>query len=96
MTQEKIYLFDRPQNVRRVLWLLYGFALLVLLLDLVVHRHAVHPWEGLPFFYPIYGFFGCTILVVIAKWMRRIIMRPPDYYRQDDLPPQPSSEEEVP
>ena len=96
MTHEKTYLFDRPQNVRRVLWLLYGSALLVLLLDLIVHRHVIHPWEGLPFFYPIYGFVGCTILVVIAKWMRRIIMRPEDYYRQDDLPPQPNSEEQVP
>ena len=92
MAQDKTYLFDRPENVRRVLWLLYGAALLVLLLDLVVHRHSVHPWEWLPFFYPVYGFVGCVVLVLVAKWMRRLIMRPREYYQRDDLPSRPGSE----
>ena len=96
MSSEKSYLFDRPQNVRSVLWLLYGSALLALLMDLVIHRHVVHPWEELPFFYPLYGFVGCVILVVVAKWMRKLIMRPADYYQQDDLPHQPVGRTEAP
>lgn len=82
-------LFDKPRNVRRVLWLLYGASALALGLDLLVHRHVVHPWEGVFGFYPAYGFVGCVVLVVVAKWMRRLIIRPEDYYRQRDLPQQP-------
>lgn len=96
MPEDKTYLFDRPRNVQRVLWALYACAISLLLLELVVHRHTEHPWEVLPGFYPAYGFIGCVVLVVAAKWLRRIIMRPEDYYRRRDLPPQPGSGGEAP
>ena len=96
MPDEKTYLFDRPRNVQRVLWTLYAWATVLLLLELVVHRHTEHPWEWLPGFYPAYGFIGCTVLVVAAKWLRRLIIRPEDYYRRCDLPRQPHSEGEAP
>ena len=94
MSNEKTYLFDNPRNVQRVLWLLYSAAAVLLLLDLVVHRHTEHPWEGLLGFYPAYGFVGCVVLVVAAKWLRRVIMRPENYYQQDDLPAQPQQKGE--
>lgn len=89
MSRDKTYLFDNPRNIRLVLWLLYTAGFIALALELVVHRHTEHPWEGLPGFYPLYGFIGCVVLVVVAKWMRRVIMRPDDYYRRRDLPQQP-------
>jgi len=95
MSQEKTYLFDRPRNVQRILWLLYGACVLMLGLELLVHRHTMHPWEGLLFFYPAYGFIGCVVLVLVAKWMRNIIIRPEAYYRQRDLPQQPESREDA-
>lgn len=91
MAEEREYLFDKPQNVRRVIWLLYGICGLLLVLELFVHRHLKHPWEGLPGFYPLYGFVGCVLLVLIAKWMRRLIIRPENYYAQRDFPQHPSS-----
>ncbi|MDX1734255.1 MAG: hypothetical protein R3228_07805 [Halioglobus sp.] len=91
MADEKRYLFDQPRNVQRVLWTLYTCATVLLLLELVVHRHTEHPWEWLPGFYPAYGFIGCVVLVVAAKWLRRIIIRPEDYYQRGDLPRQPQS-----
>ena len=39
-----------------------------------------HPWEALFGFYGIYGFVACVILVLLAKEMRRILMRREDYY----------------
>jgi hypothetical protein len=92
MTQEQRYLFDKPRNVRRLLWGLYCVCLVTLALDLVVHRHTEHPWEGLPGFYPVYGFVGCVVLVITAKWMRKLIIRPEDYYQRRDLPSQPRRE----
>jgi hypothetical protein len=89
MTSERQYLFDKPRNVRRLLWGLYSACLLALAMELVVHRHTEHPWEGLPGFYPLYGFVGCTVLVLVAKWMRKVIIRPEDYYQRRDLPQHP-------
>ena len=52
----------------------------VFLLDLTGLRHAEAAWEGWPGFYPLYGFIGCTALVLIAKELRKILMRREDYY----------------
>ncbi len=44
------------------------------------HRHQYHSWEALLAFYPIYAFGGIVLLVLIAKVLRRLLMRPEDYY----------------
>ena len=80
MANEKKYLFDNPKNVKRILYALYGCSALLLALDLVIHRHVVHKWENLFGFYPLYGFVGCVVLVLVATWMRTFLMRPEDYY----------------
>jgi len=73
-------LFDKPRNIRRILILLYACCGILLALDLFIHRHILHPWEQLWGFYPLYGFVGCVVLVLVAKWMRSFLMRPEDYY----------------
>lgn len=77
---EKEYFFDKPENIRKVLYIFYGCCGLLLLLDLFVHRHVYHNWENLPGFYPLYGFIGCVILVLVAKEMRKVLMRKENYY----------------
>jgi hypothetical protein len=77
---EKQHLFDNPANVKRVLVVLYAACALLLLADFVLHRHIEHPLEELPGFYAVYGFVGCVALVVAAKELRRLVMRPEDYY----------------
>jgi hypothetical protein len=84
MDNEKQYIFDNPKNIQRVLYLLYTCCGLLVILDFVIHRHVSHSWENLPLFYPIYGFVGCVILVLVASWMRTFLMRPEDYYDQDN------------
>lgn len=80
MNNEKKYIFDNPKNVKRILYVLYGCCALLFALDFVIHRHIVHSWENLWGFYPIYGFIGCVILVLVATWMRTFLMRSEDYY----------------
>jgi hypothetical protein len=77
---ETVHVFDKPANVRRVLALLYAACALLLLADFVLHRHIDHPLESLPGFYAVYGFLGCVSLVIVAKEMRRLLMRSEDYY----------------
>lgn len=74
------HLFDNKQNVRRVIYLLYIICTLLLIADFIINRHASHPLETIPGFYPLYGFIGCVLLVIIAKWLRKLIKRSEDYY----------------
>jgi len=80
MNNEKKYFFDKPQNIKRLLQVFYGICVVLFLLDFVIHRHVMHSWENLWGFYPLYGFVGCVVLVLIATWMRTFLMRPEDYY----------------
>lgn len=79
-TQEKRYLFDNPKNVRLVVRALVAVCALLFVLDFVLHRHAYHSWEEFYGFYAIYGFVACVLLVVLAKEMRKLLMRDEDYY----------------
>lgn len=80
MENDKTYFFDNPQNIKRVLYGLYGCCAALFVLDFVIHRHTIHSWESLWGFYAIYGFVGCVVLVLVAKWMRTFLMRAEDYY----------------
>ena len=94
MGKEKKYIFDNPKNVKRLLHVLYGSCIVLFLLDFVIHRHVMHSWENLWGFYPLYGFVGCVVLVLVATWMRTFLMRSEDYYDnegQADLNEQPGT-----
>lgn len=68
------------RSVRRVLYSLYACCTALLVIDLLYHRHSLHPWESWPGFYAVYGFVGCVLLVLIAKLLRRLVKRPENYY----------------
>ncbi len=80
---DKTHFFDKPDNVRLVLRVFYGLCALLLLGDFVIHRHVYHSWERLWGFYPLFGFVACVLLVLIAKEMRKLLMRDEDYYEKE-------------
>ena len=80
MPQEKQHLFDKPENIRRLLRLLYLACALLLAADLFIHRHVTHPWESLWGFFALFGFAACVLLVLLARQLRKILKRPEDYY----------------
>lgn len=82
--QEKQYLFDKPKNVQRLLRGFYTICAILFLVDFAVHRHIYHAWEKLPAFYALYGFVACVLLVLVAKEMRKVLMRKEDYYDVDE------------
>jgi hypothetical protein len=77
---KKRHIFDDPANVKRVIHALYGVCALSLLADFFVDRHVDHPGEALFGFYALYGFVACVILVLVAKELRKVLMRGEDYY----------------
>jgi len=81
MTQEsKRYWLDRPENVARLYRGLWIAGAMLVLLDLVVHRHAEADFDGWFSFYSVYGFVACVALVPAGEVLRRMVMRAEDYY----------------
>lgn len=71
---------DEPANVTKVyraVWIVCG---LLLVAEPFVHKHgelAFEDWFG---FHGWFGFVACVALVLAAKLMRKVVMRPEDYY----------------
>jgi len=80
---EREYFFDNPKNLKWGLRIFYLISAGLLLIDVVLHRHVMHEWESLVGFYAIYGFVACVLLVLIAKQLRKVVMRKEDYYKHD-------------
>lgn len=90
-SSEKQHLFDNPRNVRRLLRGLFTVCAALILLDVInfllheftgflwLHREE-GPFEWLPGYYAVYGFVACALLVLIAKELRKVLMRDEDYY----------------
>lgn len=80
--QQQPDFFDKPENISKILKVFYAICILLVVADFIVHRHIYHALEQLPAFYAIYGFVGCVVLVLIAKAMRKVLMKKEDYYDQ--------------
>lgn len=83
--KERQHIWDDPKNVQKLLVVFWLSCAVMLALDLLVHRHLTFeegqlPVEGWFGFYGFYGFVACVVLVLVAKQMRRIVMRGEDYY----------------
>ena len=77
---ERRYWLDDMRNVDKLVYALYTICAGLLLIDVFVPKHgpfAVEHWFG---FYGIYGFVACVGLVLAARALRVILMRPEDYY----------------
>lgn len=68
------------RNVKRIVIGLYVVAVLLVLLDLLYGKHSHFPIEDVFGFYGFYGFVGCVTLVLLAKLLRKVVMRPENYY----------------
>lgn len=78
--REKAYWLDDRRNVEKLVRGLYLLCAALLLVDVFVPKHgpfAIEHWFG---FYGIYGFVACVGLVLAAKELRKILMRPENYY----------------
>ena len=88
--KQEYHLFDRPENVKRLLLGFYAFLALLVITDFFVDKHPEFPWEGASQFFAVYGFVSCVLLIFVAKILRMFIKREEDYYDSaDDQSPAP-------
>ncbi|MCF8127381.1 MAG: hypothetical protein K9N10_02610 [Deltaproteobacteria bacterium] len=78
---EKKYLFDNPKNVKILLGSFYVSLVVLLLIEFLLHKHPHFGWEAWPEFFAVYGFVACVVLVIVAKYfLRPLVKRDEDYY----------------
>lgn len=73
--------FQQARNVNRVVGALYLACALLLATDLFYTKHfhsQVEEHFGWLGFYGFYGFVSCVLLVMLAKGLRQLVMRPPE------------------
>jgi len=86
-------IWDKQENIRKLLKIFFAACGFLLALDLIfylpgIHKHlsfarGVFPLEGFPFFFCLYGTGACVLLVLLAKQLRKVLMRDEDYYERD-------------
>ena len=79
---ENKYWLDDPANVTRLYRGLWTIGILLVLCDLLLHKHEDFSFAGWFSFYGFFGFVACVVLVVSAKGLRRLLMRSEDYYER--------------
>lgn len=72
-----------PKATRVILGVFFVICAGLVIGDFFAHRHIEHPLENIPAFYTVYGLVGVGALIMAAKGLRRIVMRPEDYYDAD-------------
>lgn len=80
MRPEKRYWLDSTQNVTLLYRTIWGAGIVLLLADLWIHRHEEFGFALLFGFHGLFGFVACIALVLAAKGLRRVLMRPENYY----------------
>jgi hypothetical protein len=77
------HVFDKWENVKRLLMGFYVFVGLLIVLDLILPKHPVLPWERYPGFYGAYGFLAYVSIVLASHYvLRKLFGRREDYYDQ--------------
>jgi hypothetical protein len=61
-----------------------GIAVILAILEVFLNRHGVAAIEDSFMFPAIFGFFAFVFIVQVGKWLRRMIMRPEDYYGEGE------------
>ncbi len=80
MTEERKRWLDNPRNVNWIVRGVFIAAGVMILFDLLYHKHPHFGLEGIFGFYGIYGFVACVALVIAAKGLRVLLKRDEDYY----------------
>lgn len=78
--EDRQYWLDRPESARKIYLGLWVIGAAWVIPDFFLHKHEDVDFAAMQGFYAIFGFVACVALVIAAKGLRRLLMRPEDYY----------------
>jgi hypothetical protein len=82
---DKLGWADRPAIQQKIRYGIYAVCALLVIIDLLVHRHTYLPVEEMPAFYAFYGFAALVGVVMLAKALRTLVGRGEDYYQKNKV-----------
>lgn len=62
---------------------LVAVGVVLVILDLVLHRHGEIEAESIPLFPALFGFVVFVLIVLLGMVLRKLVMRREDYYDSD-------------
>lgn len=72
-----------PTPRQTALAVVVGVGVLALPVAFPMEHHFA--WDAIPGFYGMYGAAGCAVLVLLAKWLGRVlVVKPEGWYGGDD------------
>jgi hypothetical protein len=78
--KEKQYWIDDMRNVYKIFWALVAVCALLFVSDGFYHKHVIFDFENWFGFFGLFGFTVSFALVLVARELRKLIMRSEDYY----------------
>ncbi len=69
---------------RRFIGALIVVCAALLVAEFIIHRHAYFALEATPLFFALFGFAAFCVVVGGGVLLRKLVMRPTDYYQDDD------------
>jgi hypothetical protein len=81
MQQKKEFdFFDKPENIKRLWIMLYAICGLLIISDLMTHRHAYFGFDSFFGFYALLGFVSCAALILFSKLVGLLLKVKENYY----------------
>ena len=77
---EKRYWLDERRNAMKVYWALVAVCIALVLGDALFVKKVEFEFERMFGFFGWFGFVGSVFLVMTARALRKILMKPEDYY----------------
>ncbi|MEM7686072.1 MAG: hypothetical protein ACFB03_23070 [Paracoccaceae bacterium] len=71
---------DNKTTVKLLNYALFAFAILLLLIDPLVHKHGPFEIEHVWGFYGLYPLAACVAVLVVARVLGAVLRRAEDYY----------------
>lgn len=75
--------FDRPETKKRLWVLLWGFCIVSVIAEFLLHRHSYFSEDGIDGwfgFYAALGFASCLGLILLSKLLGLFLKKDPGYY----------------
>ena len=77
---EKRYWLDERRNAMKVYWALVAVCIALVAGDALFVKKVEFAFERMFGFFGWFGFIGSIFLVMAAKGLRKILIKPEDYY----------------
>jgi hypothetical protein len=75
--------FERKENQNKLWYVLLAVAGILAVADFLYEHHPHFEIDKTPGFFALFGFFAFVFIVFAGTALRKLIMRPEDYYDRD-------------